>query len=219
VLGSLNFQYYEEGPGANWYCIEGGAQELAVWMQKRLVTKPSYKSRVIAVKEQIGEKKISVEVEGKGSEDYDAVFSSVPLGCLKRIDTRGVNLNYSTKQAIRTLSYSPAAKAAIKFKRAWWIHDLGDQYNRKKAGLGHSDLSIRTCVYPSYNIHDAVSETAVLLCSYTWQQDALRMGSLTSNSSDPKQKLEAEKELKERLFRDLARLHAGGSADDQQPAY
>lgn len=62
------------------------------------------------------------------------------------MDLSNAGLNYSTKQAIRSLGYGPAAKVAIKFKRAWWIHDLKD-YNVKMGGLGHSDLTARTCMY------------------------------------------------------------------------
>jgi monoamine oxidase len=116
------------------------------------------------------------------------------------MDISKAGLNYSTKQAIRSLGYGPAAKVAIKFKRAWWIHDLGN-FNVKMGGLGHSDLTTRTCVYPSYNIYDDETKTAVLLNSYTWQQDSQRLASLMStNASD-------EADLKELLFRELVRLH------------
>lgn len=63
-------------------------------------------------------------------------------------------------------------------------------------------------MYPSYNLYDPKCESAVLLCSYTWQQDALRLASLISRNPDPKRKLEEEEELKKVLIRDLARLHA-----------
>jgi monoamine oxidase len=29
------------------------------------------------------------------------------------------------------------------------------------------DFPLRTCVYPSYNIHDPSNDTSVLLCCYT----------------------------------------------------
>ena len=66
-------------------------------------------------------------------------------------------------------------------------------------------------MYPSYNIHDTHEDPehpdknfpAVLLCSYTWEQDASRMGSLISNNSP-----EGEELLLKVLFDNLARLHA-----------
>jgi hypothetical protein len=74
-------------------------------------------------------------------------------------------------------------------------------------GLGHSDLTTRTCVYPSYNIQDDKAKTAVLLNSYTWQQDSQRLASLISTNADPAQKTKDEADLKELLFRELVCLH------------
>lgn len=144
---------------------------------------------------------------GVETREYNGVFNTTTLGCLKRMDIKETSLNYTTRQAIRSLGYGPSAKAGIKFKRAWWIHDLPDHYKIKRGGLGHSDLSIRTCVYPSYNINDPSTEPAVLLCSYTWQQDAERIGALMSSSTKHDQQLKDEVELKELLLRDLARMH------------
>jgi hypothetical protein len=74
-------------------------------------------------------------------------------------------------------------------------------------GLGHSDLTTRTCVYPSYNIQDDKAKTAVLLNSYTWQQDSQRLASLISTNADPAQKTKEEADPKELLFRELVCLH------------
>lgn len=124
------------------------------------------------------------------------------------MDLSRAGLPYPTTLALRSLGYGPAAKVAIKFPRAWWIHDLNG-YSIRKGGLGHSDLNLRTCVYPSYNIYDPSTSSAVLLCSYTWQQDAQRIGSLTSSSPNitHTQKIANEAGLKTLLLRDLARLH------------
>ncbi|EFX02450.1 L-amino acid oxidase [Grosmannia clavigera kw1407] len=108
--------------------------------------------------------------------------------------------------AIRSLGYGSATKVAIKFKRAWWIHDLG-KYSIKFGGFSYSDMNMRTCVYPSYNICDDKIKTAVLLCSYSWQQDAQRLAALVSSSKDHAEKVHAEAELKEVLIRELVYLH------------
>ncbi|KAJ5210626.1 amino-acid oxidase [Penicillium cf. griseofulvum] len=207
VLESLDFQY---SPSTKWWCILGGAEQLAVKMADRLKTKPSLcqSSRVTKIEAAAPGMKISVNSDGSTKvHDYDTVFSTVPFGCLRHMDTSKAKLSYPVKQAMRTLSYGPSAKVGIKFKRAWWIHDLGDN-SITKAGLGHSDLNIRTCVYPSYNIEDTEGTPAVLLCSYTWQQDALRLTPLISTNPDPAKKMHEEEELKKIVFRDLARMHA-----------
>jgi monoamine oxidase len=125
------------------------------------------------------------------------------------VDLSDANLNWGQKTAIRGLTYGPATKVAIKFSRPWWITDCGIT----SAGVASTDELLRTCVYPSYNLHDGADNPAVLLCSYTWEQDALRIGSLVRPDSP-----NGEDELKEVLFRGLARLH-GVTYDMIAPLY
>ena len=146
------------------------------------------------------EVRVGPAMDNKKREDvreYAAVFNSSTLASMQRMDLTGAVLNYGTKLAIRALRYGPSCKVAIKFKQAWWITDLG--INR--GGVGYTDLPIRMCVYPSYNINDTEGE-AVLLCSYLWGQDAQRLGALIS-----KQTPDCEEQLKEVLFHDLTLLH------------
>ena len=128
----------------------GGAQQLAKNMEKKLQTKPKYNTRVTTVKTvTTTEMEITTEQNGVSQSPlkYAGVFNSTPLGCLREIDTSGAQLNYATKQAKRSLGYGPASKVGIKFKKAWWIHSLPEEYRIPKGGLRHSDLIIRTCVY------------------------------------------------------------------------
>ncbi|KAF5605672.1 amino-acid oxidase [Fusarium pseudocircinatum] len=205
VLESLDFEF---SPKTKWFCVLGGAQQLAKKMEEKIVSKPSYHNPVAAIRA-LGKMDVRLDIEaGPRSEyrHYNAVVATTTLGCLGRMDTRQAGLRYPVKQAIRSLGYGQSCKVAIKFSHAWWIHDLKD-FNIREAGLGHSDLALRTCVYPSYNIYDAKTKTAVLLCSYTWQQDSDRLGCLMSTNKDHKQKVADEQALKELLLRDLAILH------------
>jgi len=201
----MDFEY-DDNKDVNWYCILGGAQQLAKILEKRIQRKPIYNTKVTKITA-TAEMNVNVDTTaGKGKKSYMGLFNTTTLGCMRRMDLRDAKLNYATKQALRSLGYGPASKVAIKFKKAWWIHNLGN-YNIKMGGLGHSDLNGRICVYPSYNIYDKESETAVLLCSYTWQQDAERIGALMSTNPDHSQKVADEVELKELLIRELAYLH------------
>ena len=74
--------------------------------------------------------------------------------------------------------------------------------DQDNGGVASTELPIRTCVYPSYDIHDGVNKPAVLLCSYTWAQDASRISSLIKDTSP-----QGEDELLELVLQDLARLH------------
>ncbi|KAF5002046.1 hypothetical protein FGRMN_657 [Fusarium graminum] len=214
VLESLDFEFSEK---TKWYCVLGGAQQLAKKMEEKVVHKPRYHSPVTSIR---ALDKMKVELDVRTQQDtevltYDAVLSTTTLGCLGRIDTRHAGLRYPVKQAIRSLGYGTSCKVAIKFSRAWWIHDLKD-FNICEAGLGHSDLSLRTCVYPSYNIYDESSKTAVLLCSYTWQQDSDRLGSLISTNTNHSHKVADETALKELLLRDLAVLHRNSQISEDE---
>lgn len=208
VLENLDFDY---DATTKWFCILGGAQQLAKKMEGAIAKKPTYNTRVTAIRAN-GEMSVDVDYKTSSGEtgtkkSYDAVITTTTLGCMRQMDLRKAGLSYPVKQAIRSLGYGGSSKCAIKFTRAWWIHDLKSN-NVKTGGLGHSDLSLRTCVYPSYNIYDKEGTSAVLLCSYTWQQDAERIGSLISNNPDRVQKLHEEERLKNLLLRDLAQLHA-----------
>lgn len=159
-------------------------------------------------------------------ENYLAVFNSTTLAAMQRMDLQNAGLLWGTKQAIRSLGYGASCKVAIKFKTPWWQLD---PYNIKMGSVSRTDLPLRVCVYPSYNIEalegcDRWSECqpSVLLCSYTWGQDAQRIGSLVSRNhprdgcKSEKEKCEdcqKDKQLKSLLLRNLALLHATGKGD------
>lgn len=117
---------------------------------------------------------------------YAAVFTSTTLGALGRIDLGDlpdVNDPLGTGKtqftAIRTLQYDVSVKVAIKFSEAWWRTRTG----AFAGGTTSTDLPVRVVVYPSWA--DDPTQPSVLLCSYTWAQDATRVGSLVSSSGVP----------------------------------
>ncbi|MCJ1270029.1 hypothetical protein MMC22_009922 [Lobaria immixta] len=205
VLGSLDFDY-PSTKKIDWYCIDGGANVLAQEMAKRISQKPNFCSAITSIKlenkEEIHSIKVGIERQEEGlyHKNYAAVFNSTTLGAMQRMDLTGAQLNLGTKQAIRTLNYGASCKVGIRFCKPWWIlapHHIDG------GGQGKSDLPLRVCVYPSYNIEDDPSKPSVLLCSYTWEQDASRIGALISKNSP-----EGEKMLKKLLFHNLALLHS-----------
>ncbi|EOD46897.1 putative l-amino acid oxidase protein [Neofusicoccum parvum UCRNP2] len=206
VLESLDFDMK-----AHWFCVKGGTQEVAKEMANRLQQKPEFNRQVTAIKaEKDGTMHLTIK-HGEESQletrDYFAVFNSTTLGALQRMDLTEAGLRYGTKQAIRSLGYGASCKVGIKFKSPWWEHA---PYNINKGGMGKTDLPLRVCVYPSYNINTPKNESAVLLCSYTWSQDAQRIGSLISRSSPS-----SEDELKELLLQNLALLHSPEGTREQ----
>ena len=136
---------------------------------------------------------------------YFTVFNGTTLGVLQRMDLSKANLLYGTKQAIRSPTYGASCKVGMRFKTMWWMQD---PWNITKGGLGRTDLPLRTCVYPSYNVGDDKDKPGVLLCSYTWAQDARRIGTLIDPRSPDPQCPNTETELKELMLSNLAQLHA-----------
>ena len=216
ILETMNFDHDKD----DWWCIEGGSQEMAKRMYAKIeIGKDTKTSRVYFNKKVTKMEyllhtgngpEIRLHVAGENEHrDYDAVFNSAPLGSMQRMDLHELNLNWGTKQAIRSLGYGASCKVGIRFKEMWWMTKLGI-----KGGVSKTDLPIRMCVYPSYNIHDndpnpndpekrPKNVPGVLLCSYSWSMEAQRMGTLIDRDS-PRN----ETELKELLLDNLAKLHA-----------
>jgi hypothetical protein len=177
-------------------------------MAKKLTKQPEFNKQVTAIEADanMGTYKLTLKNPKEPAapteqREYFTVFNSTTLGALQRMDLTKAGLPYRTKQAIRSLGYGASCKVAIKFSEAWW---MVKPHNINLGGVSKTDLPLRVCVYPSYNIHDDPKKEAVLLCSYTWAQDAQRIAALISPNS-PKD----EEDLKTLLCQNLARLHAG----------
>ena len=223
VLEEINFS----APPNSWWCVEGGSQEIAKLMAKKIKNQKAFQfakkvvkmdrlSRITDKHKDADGYTIRLEVEGeKSPREYDAVFNSAPLGAMQRMDLRGLNLNWGTKQAIRSLGYGASCKVGVKFKYRWWVEE--PDLAIKKGGVGKTDLPIRNCVYPSYNLTkedasdpgkgDKGKKPGVLLCSYTWSQEAQRIGTLIHPLINGKGGSSTETELKALLIDNLARLH------------
>ncbi|KAK1975465.1 flavin-containing amine oxidoreductase [Colletotrichum cereale] len=216
VLEHLDFDT-EMPKNDHWWCVDGGAQKIAEAMLKKLKNPEciQFNSQVVAMdahashnrdkKEQITLKIRDTKADpnsrsGERDERYFTVFNSTTLGSMSRMDLSKASLLWDTKQAIRCLGYGASCKVGMRFKRAWWReHPFGIT----QGGLARTDLSLQVCVYPSYNINDPVHESAVLLASYTWGQEAQRIASLISSNTPG-----GEEELKKVLLHDLAMLHS-----------
>ncbi|KAI0121136.1 hypothetical protein BJ170DRAFT_688221 [Xylariales sp. AK1849] len=205
-----------------YWCIDGGTQRVARIMRDKIAQPVQLNSQVLAIDANMPKRRdpnayVPMTLTIKHSdpatsrtemrrEDYFAVFNSTTLGALQRMNLKDAGLLWGTKQAIRALGYGASCKVAIKFSRPWW--QLAP-FNIKKGGVARTDLPLRVCVYPSYNIPEAEGEhwnpdgESVILCSYTWGQDAQRIGSLISPDT-PRN----EEQLKAVLLHDLALLHA-----------
>ncbi|KAF8178492.1 hypothetical protein BJ912DRAFT_1024006 [Pholiota molesta] len=173
VMDSLDFGWpwpqvdLEPPAETEWFCIDGGSDHISREMALRIDKQPEVNKQVLKVSQ--GDE-MSVHVAGEAApRPYTQVISTVTLGCLAAIDIEDCNLLYTQKQAVRALSYDASTKVGIKFATRW--------------GTSSTDTPIRTCVYPSYGLN-VVGAPGVLLASYTWAQDALRLGAISDGAQN-----------------------------------
>lgn len=209
VMDSFDFDH--PSGEVEWHCIDGGTAKLTEAMQDIIKKEPETGKHVQKIMidrslKEDGNMSVKVADEEKSRHGYCTVFNTTTLGCLSRMDISSLDLHPTQKNAIRSLHYDDSAKVALQFSYPWWIVDCGI----KNGGASTTDLPLRTCIYPSYNLHDGEDMPAILLASYTWAQDATRFGSMIANTIEPTQKHPpSEEELVELILQNLARLHAG----------
>ncbi|OBZ77640.1 hypothetical protein A0H81_02546 [Grifola frondosa] len=183
-----------------WVCIDGGSDHIVHEMAKRLKVQPQLKQRVTKIVK--CEYQTMLVIANGVEREYSHVISTIPLSCLGSIDLDGCDLLYSQKQAIRSLQYDSSTKVGIKFEGRWWEDETVMGSGRTiQGGQSSTDVPIRTCVYPSYGLK-CPSPPGVLIASYTWAQDARRIGTLADSPGS-----EADKLLLELTLDNLAKLH------------
>ena len=154
VLEQVNFEWKKD-----WYCVMGGSQEIAKRMAAKMENEGAkrilFGKKVTKIERLVTTSKkkddgheclreLAVQVAGESqARHYDAVFNSAPLGNMQRMDLRGLNLNWGTKQAIRSLGYGASCKIGIRFKQLWW-KQKNLQINH--GGVSKTDQPIRNCV-------------------------------------------------------------------------
>lgn len=228
VLESLAFAYSDasnqekkEEP-TKWWCVDGGTGVTIDRIVEKLDQGKIFPGKLV--------NKMVLEDAGNGGEtplhsvavtmkdhrtqveetrSYSAVINTTTLGALQKIDLTGMELPYGMKTAIRVLRYDTSTKVGIRFKTVWWKNK---EFDISLGGVAKTDLPIRVCVYPSYNIHD--EGEGVLLASYTWGQDSERIASHVSTTSP-----DGDSGLKDLMIYNLARLHTINNRNETQEQY
>jgi monoamine oxidase len=183
--------------------IRGGAGLIADAMVKALSKKAQYGARVTAMSLVGGATPTSVSVTVSGESaprNYSHVISTLPFGCLRMVDTTQLNFDWDTQTAIRALHYDCSVKVAIKFSTRWWQDPSGLPKGPHFGGVSSTDRPSRVVVYPSYGMHQ--NKDATMIVSYTWAQDALRLGALAKGKGTEEEKL-----LLQLILKDLADMH------------
>jgi len=220
VLGGLTFNYPTAFAlaygcdvedigvlGWDWFCVAGGSHVFIEGMLAKIRTKPTFSTRVVAVAPTNLSRPISVTFTNNKTSsvtqtrNYDYVISTMSLGVLRFVDLDKCNLSNIQRQGLRTLGYAPSVKIGLKFKTRWWENADVQGGFPIKGGQTKTDRVLRAVVYPSYGVNDKDADS-VLIASYCWSQDALRLGSLMNGYKTSDEKL-----LVDLVLNELAILH------------
>ncbi|KAJ2916960.1 hypothetical protein MD484_g3434, partial [Candolleomyces efflorescens] len=187
----------------SWHCLAGGSEVFINAMVSKIPdpTKIQYNKRVTSITPTEDGKPISVTYSSGGasaSTKYDYVISTIPLPALRFVDLDGCNLSYAQLEGMRTLRYDSSCKVGIRFSSRWW-QTLST--GSIQGGQTKTDRVVRTVVFPSYGVDDPNTD-AVMIASYTWSQDAARVGGLMNGRSSAEEEF-----LIDNILKDLAALH------------
>lgn len=116
-------------------------------LSKQVQEGAQFESPVTAISRDSQKEVMRISINGiENTQEYSAVFSTVPLPRLSLMDLSGVNINhnYARWSAIRELLYGPAIKIGIKFSVPWWAGTRPEFPQAIHGGQSYTDLSIRT---------------------------------------------------------------------------
>jgi monoamine oxidase len=124
----------------------------------------------------------------------DHAICAIPFSVLRDIEILGAPLSREKQKAIRELNYNASTKILFQVRHRFWEAEEGIV-----GGTTVTDLPIRRICYPSFS--DPDDERGTLLASYTWGQDALRWGAMSSD------------DMIEQALEDVAQIHPSINAE------
>ncbi|KAG8911688.1 hypothetical protein FRC02_006466 [Tulasnella sp. 418] len=186
----------------DWVCIDGGSDRMIDAMLAQIGQQPKTNKLVTRIYESNGGMAVECGYTNE-TFNYSQVICTAPLGCIGAMDLDGCGLLYNQKLAIRSLQYDASTKVGIKFPNRWWEDPQFMDGRPIVGGVSDTDIPIRVCVYPSYGLNCPPDQRpGILLASYTWAQDARRLGALVQGHDS-----KAEKLLVDLVIDNVAKLH------------
>ncbi|MTI68857.1 MAG: FAD-dependent oxidoreductase [Firmicutes bacterium] len=113
----------------------------------------------------------------KDTKDFDFLICAIPFSKLRNVKLYP-GFSNRKMQAIREVNYPPAQKTLLLFKERFW-----ETYLKKPiiGGGSFTDLPITSVWYPSPSIENNKNKPGVLLASYNFSLDAVRLGNIDDN--------------------------------------
>lgn len=161
--------------------IVGGTDRFATAFVSKLKSKPRTGCEIIRLEQSADGKHAAAVFRNRANngaeerEEGDFLICTLPCPVLGRIETRG--FSGEKLRSIRQLIYDSSTKVLAVTKRRFWETDDGIY-----GGGTFTDLPTATTYYPANNAQakdPAVSaQQSIFLASYSWGQQARRLGSL-----------------------------------------
>ncbi|WP_411678878.1 flavin monoamine oxidase family protein [Clostridium thailandense] len=121
------------------------------------------------------------------SEEFDYVICTIPFSSLRRIEIKPLLTN-TKMQAINEMNYEIAHKIYLYLKERFW--EMGSTSKKILGGCSFTDLPLVSIYYPSDHVKpvpdkygkwtlksgENSDEAGVLLATYSWCQNAVRLG-------------------------------------------
>jgi monoamine oxidase len=165
--------------------IVGGMDNLPRAFAERLKTRPRVGCYVTGIDQDLVNHKVSAIYDLKGQtyrEEADFLLCTVPLPVLARLRIHPP-LTAAKQACIRQVSYDSSTKVLLLTAQRFWEHHEGIF-----GGGTVTDLPTGFTYYPSDNAEAKDKEVsrspAVMLASYTWGQQARRLGMLSSTAAN-----------------------------------
>lgn len=164
-------------PALHFYEITGGNDQLPKAFFPPLKEDIFFKQKITKIKQYHDHVMIhSVNTETLQPLEItgDVAIITVPFSILSfvQVEPRD-SFSYYKWKAIRELHYSPSTKIGIEFKSRFW------EKEGHYGGKAVTDLPMRFAYYPSHGIGEG--GPAVILASYTWEDDATPWSSLSED--------------------------------------
>ncbi|MEU7856162.1 FAD-dependent oxidoreductase [Nonomuraea sp. NPDC049141] len=153
--------------------IEGGADRLPDAFYRELRNHIRFGHEVTAIEQDDHSVTLHLRTgSGKTTLTGDYAICTIPFSVLRDVEARPA-FSRRKQRAIRELNYNASTKILFQVRRPFW-----EQSDGIVGGTTVTDLPIRRICYPSHP--GPGDERTVLLASYTWGQDALRWGAMSS---------------------------------------
>ncbi|MEU7897193.1 FAD-dependent oxidoreductase [Nonomuraea sp. NPDC049152] len=153
--------------------IEGGSDLLPNAFYKELRHHIRFGHEVTAIEQDGSSVTLHVRTgSGRTAITGDHAICTIPFSVLRDVETSPA-FSRRKQRAIRELNYNASTKILFQVRRPFWESSDGIV-----GGTTVTDLPIRRICYPSHQAKE--EERSVLLASYTWGQDALRWGAMSS---------------------------------------